>query len=170
MYRILGSMPNNDNILDAEVVVLLKYLTHFCRSLDLPLINSVIELNLRWSKSFAISEISRTFRAAGDPLVQLVVTATTGGTFQINNTKLYVPVVSLSINDNIIFLGNTKQGFKTTISRNKYRSEIITQQKNNNLDYLIDPTFRSINRLFVVSFKNVDNDPTKYSVDECSSH
>ena len=70
MYRILGSTPNNDNILDAEVVVLLKYLTHFCRSLDLPLINSVIELNLRWSKSFAISEISRTFRAAGDPLVQ----------------------------------------------------------------------------------------------------
>ena len=99
-----------------------------------------------------------------------MVTATTGGTFQINNTKLYVSVVSLSINDNIIFLGNTKQGFKTTISRNKYRSEIITQQKNNNLDYLIDPPFRSINRLFVVSFKNVDNDPTKYSVDECSSH
>ena len=99
-----------------------------------------------------------------------MLTATTGGTFQINNTKHYVSVASLSVNDNINFLGNTKQGFKRTISWNKYRSEITTQQKNNNLDYLIDPTFRSINRLFVVSFKNVDNDPTKYSVDEYSCH
>ena len=41
---------------------------------------------------------------------------TTGATFQINNAKLYVPVVTLSINDNIKFLENIKQGFKRTIS------------------------------------------------------
>ena len=87
-------------------------------------------------------------------------------TFQINNAKLYVPVVILSINDNIKFLENIKQGFKRTISWNKYRSEITTQPKNNNLDYLIDPTFRNINRLFVLSFKNGDNDPTRSSFDK----
>ena len=80
--------------------------------------------------------------------------------FQINNARLYVPVVTLSVNDNIRFLENIKQGFKGTISWNKYRSETTTQTKDNNLDYLIDPKFRNINRLFVLSFKN-DNDDTK---------
>ena len=64
----------------------------------------------------------------------------------ITSTKLYAPVVTLSINDNIKFLENMKQGFKRTFSWNKYRSEITTQTKNNNLDYLIDPTSTNINR------------------------
>ena len=42
----------------------------------------------------------------------------------------------------------------------KYRFEIITQIRNKNLDYMIDPTFRNINRLFVISFKNGNNDST----------
>ena len=53
--------------------------------------------------------------------------------------------------------------FKRTIFWNKYRYEITTQTKNNNLDYLIDPTFNSINRLFVLSFKNANDDPTRDS-------
>ena len=84
----------------------------------------------------------------------------------ITSTKLYVPVVTLSINDNIKFLENIKQGFKKTISWNKHRSEITTQIKNNNLHYLIDQTFRNINRLFVLSFKNGDNDPTRDSFEK----
>ena len=72
----------------------------------------------------------------------------------------------MSINGNIKILENIKQGFKITISWNKYRSEITTQPKNNNLDYLIDPTFRNINRLFALLFKNSSNDPTRYSFDK----
>ena len=83
---------------------------------------------------------------------------TTEATFQINNSKLYVPVVTLSINDNIKYLENIKQGFKRIIYWNKYRSEITTQTKNKNLDYLIDPTFRNINRLLILI------DPTIHSV------
>ena len=71
----------------------------------------------------------------------------------ITSPKLYVPVVTLFIDDNITFLENIKQVFKRTVSWNKYRSEITMQTKNNNLDYLIDQTFRNINRLFVLSFK-----------------
>ena len=67
----------------------------------------------------------------------------------------------MSINDNINFSENIKHEFKRTISSNKYRSEITTQTKNNNLDYLIDLTSRNINRLFVLSFKNGNNDPTR---------
>ena len=62
-----------------------------------------------------------------------------GATFQRNIAKFYVPVVTLSINNNIKVLENIKQGFKNNFL-NKYRSEIRTQPKNNNLDYLIYPT------------------------------
>ena len=74
----------------------------------------------------------------------------------------------MSINDNINikFLENIKQGFKGTISWNKYRSETTTQPKNNKLDYLIDPTFRNINILVVLSFKNGNDDLTRISFDK----
>ena len=98
---------------------------------------------------------------ANPPVQEVPAIQTTAATFQMNNAKLYVPVVTLSMNDNIKFLESTKQGFKRTISWNKQRSEIATQTKNNNLDYLIDPTFRNINRLFVLSFKNGNDDPSR---------
>ena len=64
------------------------------------------------------------------------------------------------------FLENIKQGFKRTIYWNKCRSEKQHIQKNNNLNYLIDPKFRYINRLFVLSFKNGNEDPTRGLFDE----
>ena len=142
------------------------------RSLDLPLISCEIELNLSWLKECIISEISIKLRILGNPdanspVQEVPAIQTTAATFQINNAKLYVPVVTLSINDIIKFLENIKQEFKRTISWNKDRSEITTQPKSNNLDYLIDPTFRNINRLFVLSFKNGDNDPTR---DSCNKY
>ena len=76
----------------------------------------------------------------------------TGVNFVITSSKLYVPVLKISINDKIKFLENIKQGFKRTTSWNIYRSEITTQPRSNNLDYLIHPTFRNINRLFVLLF------------------
>ena len=58
-------------------------------------------------------------------------------------------VVTLSTNDNLEFLENVKQGFKRKCSWNKYRSEIRTQLTKK-IDYLIDSTFKSINKLFVL--------------------
>ena len=75
-------------------------------------------------------------------------------TFEITDTKLYVPVVTLSTEDDNNFLEQLKSGFKRTIKWNKYRSEMTNQVKTNNLNYLIDPTFNKDNRLFVLSFKN----------------
>ena len=108
---------------------------------------------------------------AGNPNVNPLIPAVeaiqiTPRTFQINNAKLYVPAVTLSINENIKFLENIKQGFKRTISWNKYISEITTQPKNNNLDYLIDPAFRNIIRLFILSFENGNDDPTRNYFDK----
>ena len=90
----------------------------------------------------------------------------TGATIQINNAKLYVPVVTLPITDNIKFSENIKQIFKGIISWKKYISEIKTQTKSTNLDYLIYPVFRNINRLLVPSFKNGGDDTTRSSFDE----
>ena len=84
----------------------------------------------------------------------------------INTTTFYAPVVTLSINGNITFLENLTKGFKRTISWNNYRSEITQEPKNSNLDYVIDPTLRNINRLFVLSFKNCDSDPTRNFFDK----
>ena len=113
--KVIGSTPHNASRLNVEVVAPLKYLSNFWRSLDLPLIKCEIELGLRWVRSCIISEISKTFRAV-DPNANPVVYQVISQTFQINNAKLYVPVVTLSINDNIKFLKNIKQGFKRTIS------------------------------------------------------
>ena len=84
-----------------------------------------------------------------------------GTNFLITSANIYVPVFTLSINGNIKFyLENIKQGFKRTISWNEYRFEI------NNQIIIIDPTFRNINRFFVLSFKDGDNDPTRDSFEK----
>ena len=75
---------------------------------------------------------------------------------------MYVPVVTLSAeNDNKLF-EQLKPGFKRTIKWNKYRSEMSNQTKNTNLNYLIDQTSTNVNRLFVLSFQN-ENDRTSFS-------
>ena len=68
--KLTGSTANNYNILEAEVVALLKYLSNFWRSLDLALINCEIEFDLPWSDKCVTSEILRTFRAVGNPPMQ----------------------------------------------------------------------------------------------------
>ena len=86
----------------------------------------------------------------------------TGATFKIIDTKLHVPVVTLSTENDNKLLEQLGTGFKRTIKWNKYRSEMTNQTKNNNLNYLIDPTFTKVNRLFVLSFEN-ENDRTSFS-------
>ena len=88
-----------------------------------------------------------TAAAQGD---NLAVAAPTGATFKIKDTKLYVPVVTLSAENDNKLLEQLKTGFKRTITWNKYRSEMTNQTVN----YLIDSAFTNVNRLFVLSFKN----------------
>ena len=80
-----------------------------------------------------------------------------GATFKITDTKLYVPIVTLSTEDNNKLLEQLKTGFQKTIRWNKYMSEMSKQTKTNSLNYLVDPTFSRANRLFVLSFEN-END------------
>ena len=64
--------------------------------------------------------------------------------FQIADTKLYVPVVSLSKENDIKHLEQLKSGFQRTIKWNKYRSQMTIQPQNNGLNYLIDLIFTNV--------------------------
>ena len=87
-----------------------------------------------------------------DPDADPAIVAPSGGTFKITDTKLYVPVVTLSKENETKLLEQLKLGFKRTIKWKKYKSQMTIQPQNNNLNYLIDPTFTNVNRLFVLQF------------------
>ena len=124
------------------------------------LINFEESLIFTWSENCVLTDITiqaaRNANPNVDPPVEARerIDAPTNATFKITDTKLYVPVVTLSTEDNNNFLEQLKSGFKKTIKWNKYRSELTNQTKTNNLNYLIDPTFNKVNRLFVLSFDN----------------
>ena len=130
----------------------------------MPLINCEINLILTQSKNCVLT--SKATRDAvpaqgGNPAVT-AINNPTGTTFKITDTKLYVPVITLSTENDKTPLEQLRTGFKRTIEWNKYRSELTNQTQNNNLNYLIDPTFTKVNRLFVLSFEN-ENDRTSFS-------
>ena len=80
-----------------------------------------------------------------------------GTTFAITDTKLYVPVVTLSIQDNAKLLEQLRSGFLRTINWNKYQPKVSTERQNQYLKFLTDSSFQVINRLFVLSFENENN-------------
>ena len=94
----------------------------------------------------------------------------TGLEFQITDRKLYVPVVTLSKENDIKLLEKLKSGFKRTIKWNKYQSQMSIQNNNNKLSYLIDPTFTNVNRLFVLSFERIEEDNIKKDYRDSFSH
>ena len=92
-----------------------------------------------------------------------VITNSTGeGRFTITDTKLYVPVVTLSTQDNAKLLQQLKSGFKRTINWNKYQLDPKTYSKDRYLNHLVNPSFHGVNKLFVLSFEN-KNDRTSNS-------
>ena len=83
-------------------------------------------------------------------------------TFTITETNLYVPVVTLSTQDNAKLLSQLKSGFKRTISWNKYLSKPELLAQNENLNHLIGPSFQDVKRLFVLVFEHDDANDKGY--------
>ena len=108
------------------------------------LINCEVNLILTWSRD-------------------CVITNSTGaGKFAITEKKRYIPVVTLSTQDNAKLFPQLKSGFKRKINWNKYESDIKTFAQNRYLNHLINPSFQGVNRLFILSFEN-KNDRTSHS-------
>ena len=156
-----GYDVNKNGTQKAELAIPLKYLGNFWRALNIPLISCEVSLELKWNKNFVITSLERRQVDAGPPVVR--DNAPTGATLAINDCELYVPVVTLSNVDEIKLLTNLKSGFKREIIWNKYRSQMSTEEANNNLNILIDPIFTNVNRLFVVAYGQDNNDRQSFS-------
>ena len=126
-------------------MVPLKYFSNFWRTLEIPLINCEIELILTWSTNCVIIYTDVNNQVP---------------TFTITEANLYLPVVTLSTQDNSKLLLQLKNGFKRAISWNKYlaKPELLAQDAN--LNHLIEPSFQGINGLFVLPF---EDDPQRIS-------
>ena len=157
--EIIGSLDaGEDEKEDVTIAIPLKYLGNFWRSLDIPLVNCEITLILSWYKECAL--VGRAFR--GPPAAAANrINSPTSAKFEIIDCKLYVPVVTLSAENDNKMLQQLKSGFRRSIKWNKYMSQMSNQNKNNNLNYLIGFTFSNVNRLSVLSFENED-DRTSY--------
>ena len=131
--KITG-LTNNNGIINVEIMVPLKYLSNFWRTLEMPLINCETELILTWSRDCVII-----YTNVDDQ----------NHTFTITETNLYVPIVTLSTQDNSKFLPQLKPSFKGKISWNKYLAKPELLAQNPNLNNLIEPSFLGVNRLFV---------------------
>ena len=111
-----------------------------------------MSLELKWNKNCVITSLQIGVNLDGGNTA-----APTGATLSITDCKLYIPVVTLSKDDEIKLLTNLKSGFKREIIWNKYRSQMTTEEANNNLNILIDPTFTNVNRLFVLAYQTADD-------------
>ena len=120
-------------------MVPLKYVSNFWRTLEIPLINCELNLILTWSTNCVIVSTDVENQNA---------------TFQISDTKVYVPVVTLSTQDSSKMLQNLKSDFKRKIIRNKYllKPELLAQ--NSQLNHLVEPSFHGVNRLFLLALEN----------------
>ena len=145
--KLLGNLVLDGNIAkrSVKVVVPLKYLSNFFRSLEMPLINCKIKLNLTWKKECVLSD------QAGNAV------------FIINDSKMYVPVVTLSKEDNKDFIEQQNKGFQRSIYWNEYKIKEINENPDANVfKYInLDPSFQGVNRLFVMAYNRLDGQPTR---------
>ena len=131
---------------NVKTAVPLINLSNFWRSLEMPMINCEIHLELNWTKDCVMSTIADT-------------------TFKITNTKLYFPTVTLSSKNNVKLVKLLEEGFKRPVYWNEYQTKIETRDlDNNNLTrFPLDASFQGVRRLFVLAFNNttvnVPNNP-----------
>ena len=154
--HLLGNpaIVNNVARRNLKIVVPLKYLSNFFISIEMPLINCKIKLNLTWKKECVLStdNDADAADAANNPV------------FIINDTKLYVPVVTLSKEDNKDFIDQQNKGFQRSIYWNEYK----TKEQNEDADANVykytnlDLSFQGVNRLFVMAYGRANNNqPTR---------
>ena len=135
-FKYKSSFITNRN--GVKIAVPLKYLSNFWRSLEMPLINCKVEFSLKWYENCILSSSG------------------TAAIFTITDTKLYVPIVTLKIEDNANLWKLLSKGFKRSIYWNKYK--IIFKNYNN--EYIrerLDASFRGVNKLFVLAYESGDN-------------
>ena len=139
--NLIRNTENSGTKKGLKIAVPLKYLSNFWRSLEMPLINCKVELSLKWYE-------------------RCLLTAATTATFTITDAKLYVPIVTLSIEDNSKLTKLLNKGFKRPIYWNKYKvtpNKAVELAAVNDVKYareLLDSSCQGVKRLFVLAYSN----------------
>ena len=169
--KLVGTLPgaadvaNNDvetELEDTKTVGPLKDLSNFMFNLDFLLTNAQIEFILKWSQDCVLSgkatreEIAKGDGPATEPAVD-AIDRPKDLKSSITNCKMYVPVVTLQEKYENKLYEELKTGITIDFTWSKYRTQVINQTATNNLNYLIDPTFNNVNRLFVLAFSNEED-------------
>ena len=130
----------NSSVKDVKIVVPLKYLSNFWRSLEMPLINCKVHLELNWIEDCILS-------SAGD-----------SAKFEITDAKLHVPIVTLSTKDSVNLTKQLSEGFKRSVYWNSYQTKpkkVIEKEKN--IYELLNASFQGVRRLFVLAYFIVED-------------
>ena len=139
-----------------KIAVLLKYLSNFWRSLEIPLINCRVKLSLRWIENCVLTTdaIGANANAAGAD----------SATFKMTDSKLYVPVVTLSAENNARLAKQLDEVFKRPVYWNKYKMidnkivEIARAKEKGPIIELVHSSYQGIKRLFVLVYDNTAGD------------
>ena len=147
---IIGNTENNGTKNGVKIAVPLKYLSNFWRSLEMSLINCKVELSLKWSENCILTTAANASKT----------------TFKINDAKLYVPIVTLSVEDNSKLSKLLNEGFKRPIYCNEYKvtpNKIVEIADANDVKHireLLNSSCQSVKRLFALAYNNTaGNDP-----------
>ena len=149
---IIGNTENNGRKNGVKIAVPLKYLSNFWRSLEMPLINCKVELSLKWTENCILTTAANANKVI----------------FKITDAKLYVPIVTLSIEDNSKLSKLLNEGFKRPIYWNEYKvipNKIVEIAANNEEKYireLLDSSYQGVKRLFVLAYNNSVGDMVKF--------
>ena len=125
----------NSSVKDAKIVVSLKYLSQFWRSLEMSLINCKVYLELNWIENCILSSSRDSAK------------------FSITDPKLHVPIVTLSTKDSANLTKQLNEGFKRSVYWNSYETKpakVIEQGKN--IYELLNASFQGVKRLFVLAY------------------
>ena len=136
--NLIGNTENNGIKNGVKIAISLKYLSNW-RSLEMLLTNCKIEISLKWYENCILSS------------------AGTAATFTINDTKFYVPIVTLKIEDNAKASKLLSEGFKRSIYRNKYKIVFKNYNENEYIRERLDAIFQRVNKLFVLAYVSGDD-------------
>ena len=150
--NLIGSTEANGTKKGVKIAVPLKYLSNFWRSLEMPLINCRVELSLRWIGIFVLTTAPIGANANA--------TCADSATFKITDAKLYVPVVTLSAEDNVKLTKQLNEGFKRSLYWNEYKMidnkkvEITNANDEKPKRELLDSSYQGVKKLFVLIYDN----------------
>ena len=148
---LIGNTVNDGTKNEVKIAVPLKYLSNFWRSLEMPLTNCKVELSLKWIENFVLT-------AAVDANAN--ATGVDSAVFKKTDEKLYVPIVTLSGEDNAKLSKLLGDGFKRAVYWNKFKVidnkvvEIAAEYEEKYISVLLDLSYQGVKRLFLLAYNN----------------